>query len=113
MEASEQDVSPAALAAASIADAENGISRLIPTRDVEEDGVSPDAVDFHKERLRLARHVLIGLAVIFVFVMVGYVWVSARSHGAEAAKEVFDFVKISFPPIVTLILGAYFKGKSD
>ncbi|KWA65531.1 hypothetical protein WL28_25405 [Burkholderia ubonensis] len=80
--------------------------------DVDESGVKPDAAEF-QERLKLAKHVLLWLALIFIFVVVGFVWVSTLKFGADAAKEVFDFVKISFPPIVTLILGAYFKGKND
>jgi len=80
---------------------------------IQSEELTSDAADFDVQRLRLARHILCALAAIFIFVVIGYVWVSARSHGSEAAKEVFEFVKETFPPIVTLILGAYFTRKSD
>jgi hypothetical protein len=80
--------------------------------DIDASGVNVGAAEF-QERIKLARHVLMGLGGIFVFVIIGYVWVSARSKGASAAKDVFEFVKETFPPIVTLILGAYFTRKNE
>jgi preprotein translocase subunit SecY len=64
--------------------------------------------DPEKERMTLAKYVLFGLVLLFLLSFLAYV-VKYPGLDDKAAKEVFDFVKVSFPPIVTLILGAYFK----
>jgi len=71
-----------------------------------------NGVEFNveKAKLRLAAWVLCGLAVLFALALASYVF-KASFVDSTATKEVFDFVKVSFPPIVTLILGAYFKSK--
>jgi hypothetical protein len=68
--------------------------------------------DIEKEKIQLARLVLAGLAALFFVVCIFYVMKSDDVNNA-AAKEVFDFVREAFPPIVTLVLGAYFTRKSD
>ena len=66
--------------------------------------------DMEKEKIHLARWVLAGLLILFILSFVAYV-AKLTFIDEAATKEVFDFVKVSFPPIVTLILGAYFKSK--
>ncbi|PRY03784.1 hypothetical protein [Paraburkholderia sp. BL25I1N1] len=68
--------------------------------------------DIEKEKINLARWVLTGLATLFLIACLFYVAKSDYVSNA-AAKEVFDFVREAFPPIVTLVLGAYFTRKSD
>jgi hypothetical protein len=68
--------------------------------------------DIEKEKIHLARWVLAGLAGLFLVACFFYVAKSDSINNA-AAKEVFDFVREAFPPIVTLVLGAYFTRKSD
>jgi hypothetical protein len=66
-------------------------------------------VDFNPERARLdlARAVLIGIFILTLFVTSIY----AFSDDTSRSKEIFEFFKISIPPIVTLILGAYFRNE--
>ncbi len=66
------------------------------------------SVGFNVEqaKMRLALWVLAGLASLFAGSTLIYAFDNVAS-----AKDIFDFVKVSFPPIVTLILGAYFKSK--
>lgn len=68
--------------------------------------------DIEKEKIHLAKWVLAGLAVLFLVACLFYV---AKSDNISnvAAKEVFDFVREAFPPIVTLVLGAYFTRKAE
>ncbi|MGV7245533.1 hypothetical protein [Caballeronia sp. M23-90] len=66
--------------------------------------------DVEKERLRLAKWVLLGLAVLFFASLLAYV-TKVSFLNSDSTKEAFGFVRESFPPIVTLILGAYFRSK--
>ena len=71
-----------------------------------------EAFDIEKERLALARSVLAGLAGLFLIASCAHI-ASGESIDAAAAKEVFDFVKGAFPPLVALVLGAYFTRRCD
>nr|VFK65837.1 MAG: hypothetical protein BECKUNK1418G_GA0071005_107113 [Candidatus Kentron sp. UNK]VFK71574.1 MAG: hypothetical protein BECKUNK1418H_GA0071006_107213 [Candidatus Kentron sp. UNK] len=56
------------------------------------------------ERLRFARQILLGLAVICVAVFVGYAWYP----GNKALIAIFELVKIGILPLATLIVAFYF-----
>nr|VFK13580.1 MAG: hypothetical protein BECKLPF1236B_GA0070989_104912 [Candidatus Kentron sp. LPFa] len=56
------------------------------------------------ERLKFARQILLGLAVICVAVFVGYAWYP----GNKALIAIFELVKIGILPLATLIVAFYF-----
>ncbi|RQZ27476.1 hypothetical protein DIE16_31380 [Burkholderia sp. Bp9090] len=68
--------------------------------------------DMEKERIALARLVLLWLAILFVLTLGAYITKSAYIDSGSA-KAVFEFVREAFPPIVTLVLGAYFTRRGD
>jgi uncharacterized membrane protein len=61
-----------------------------------------------KEKLNLAKWVLFGLLILSFYVISIYTF-----RVGDQSKEVFEFFKIAIPPIVTLILGAYFKNNGE
>jgi len=65
---------------------------------------SPETIAYHpdKERLSLAKSVLLGLTIIFVLSMVLFVC------SPEQGRAIFEIASHGIPPIVTLILGYYF-----
>lgn len=75
-------------------------------------GFAKDDVNIEIEKLALARLVLGGLGLLFLVSSCAHV-AKGQYIDATAAKEVFDFVREAFPPLVTLVLGAYFTRKSD
>jgi hypothetical protein len=64
--------------------------------------------NLQRERMVLAKWVLFGLFVLTVLTFVLYL----HADG-DKGKDIFEFLKISVPPIVTLILTAYFKEGRD
>lgn len=60
-----------------------------------------------KARLVLAYSVLGGVLLLILASSIAYVALSPST--VDAAKEVFDFVKGFGPPLVTLVLGFYFR----
>jgi hypothetical protein len=64
--------------------------------------------DVDRERMHLARWVLLGLFILSLVTFYTYVY-----QVGEQSKAIFDFYKVAVPPIVTLILGAYFKHGRD
>jgi hypothetical protein len=64
--------------------------------------------DPDRERLNLAKWVLLGLFLLSLVTFYVYVY-----QASEQSKALFDFYKVAVPPIVRLILGAYFKNGRD
>ncbi|MDG2510975.1 hypothetical protein [Stenotrophomonas maltophilia] len=60
-----------------------------------------------KARLVMAYWVLGAVLVLMILSSVGYILLS--EHTSAAAKEVFDFFKGFGPPLITLVLGFYFR----
>jgi hypothetical protein len=60
-----------------------------------------------KARLVMAYSVLFGVLLLILVSSITYVALSPSSF--NAAKEVFEFVKGFGPPLVTLVLGFYFR----
>jgi hypothetical protein len=61
------------------------------------------------------RHLLhfgVGVLAVLVCLLVAASWVYLWSdeHHFLVGKEIFEFAKITLPPIATLILGFYFRG---
>jgi len=57
-------------------------------------------------------HFGVGVLTVLVCLMVAASWVYLWSdeHHLLVGKEIFEFAKITLPPIATLILGFYFRG---
>ena len=60
-----------------------------------------------KHLLFFASNVLMVLVVLMVAASWTYFW--SDSNHLQTGKEIFEFAKISLPPIATLILGFYFR----
>ncbi|KVD26433.1 hypothetical protein [Burkholderia ubonensis] len=77
-------------------------------------GFDANEVSFNieKEKIALARLVLLGLAILFGVSFVAYV-AKCQYIDGNSAKTAFEFVREAFPPIVTLVLGAYFTRRGD
>jgi len=58
--------------------------------------------------LSFGRNVLAVLVVLMVMACWVYLW-SDKDH-LQIGKDIFEFAKITLPPIATLILGFYFRG---
>ena len=58
--------------------------------------------------LNFGSNVLIVLVLLMVAATWAYLW-SDANH-LQTGKEIFEFAKITLPPIATLILGFYFRG---
>ncbi|WP_233850458.1 hypothetical protein [Paraburkholderia sp. HD33-4] len=92
-----------------------GVEKSLDLTEAGDAGFSSGSVknfDIEKEKIYLARWVLAGLASLFLMACLLYIAKSDYIDNA-AAKEIFDFVREAFPPIVTLVLGAYFTRKSE
>ena len=63
------------------------------------------------ERLRLAFAVLTGTAIFFVYSSLCMLF--ANDKHAQEATALFDFAKSFGAPIITLVLGFYFRGESS
>jgi hypothetical protein len=64
-----------------------------------------------KVRLGLALKILGTLALIFL--LAGAALIYGPCERLAQAKDIFDFVKTSVPPIVTLVIGFYFRSESQ
>lgn len=62
-----------------------------------------------KDRARLVMAYWVLGAVLFLMVLSAVAYVGVSCSPSEAAKEVFEFVKGFGPPLVTLVLGFYFR----
>lgn len=67
-------------------------------------GESAHAEISGKERLQLAREILVGLALFCAFILVGY----GFNPASEAFKAMFELVKIGALPVLPLVLSFYF-----
>jgi hypothetical protein len=75
----------------------------------EEIGTPTELPPEDKARLRLAYSVLIGTATFFVY---SSLWMLlAPADRADEAAALFDFAKSFGAPIITLVLGFYFRGE--
>ena len=63
-----------------------------------------------RARLSIAVKVLGAIAVIII--LAGMAMVFGPDNRVEEAKSLFDFVKTIAPPIVTLVLGFYFRSET-
>jgi hypothetical protein len=78
--------------------------------EVEEDiGTPTELPPEDKARLKLASSVLIGTVVFFILSAACVMF--APADRAQQAAELFDFAKSFGAPIITLVLGFYFRGE--
>jgi hypothetical protein len=66
-----------------------------------------------KDRARLTLAYAILGGVLALFLLAGAALLFASSEQTEAAKTLFDFAKSFGPPIVTLVIGFYFRSEGD
>ncbi|MFM2344920.1 MAG: hypothetical protein RLZZ210_1532 [Pseudomonadota bacterium] len=57
------------------------------------------------DRLIFAKQILLGLALICIVILIAY----GINPENKAMQAIFDFIKVGALPIVTLIIGFYFK----
>lgn len=62
-----------------------------------------------QDLLRFARHILICLLVLSFTVMLMYYFSDRQGTNEVAAKEIFEVVKIGVLPLVSLVIGFYFR----
>jgi len=60
-----------------------------------------------REKFKAAKQILFGLAMLYVFT------ISAYLVNPTAGEKFLDIITISFPPLTTLILAAYFRDKTN
>lgn len=60
-----------------------------------------------KEKFTAAKQILLGLAILYIFTICAYL---CRPHDGE---KLLTIVTVTFPPIATLILAAYFRDKAN
>jgi hypothetical protein len=58
--------------------------------------------------LSFGSNVLLAVVSLMVLTSWTYLW-SDKDH-LQTGKEIFEFAKITLPPIATLVLGFYFRG---
>jgi len=59
-----------------------------------------------RDKFRAAKQILLGLAVLYVVTIIVYI------IRPQAGAKLLDITTITFPPLATLILTAYFREKS-
>lgn len=60
-----------------------------------------------REKFKAAKQILLGLAFLYIFTIVTYV-IRPNEGG-----KLLDIITITFPPLATLILAAYFRDKTN
>lgn len=58
-----------------------------------------------KEKFTAAKQILLGLAILYVFTVTAYL---LRPNG----EKLLTIITVTFPPLATLILAAYFRDKN-
>ena len=58
-----------------------------------------------KEKFTAAKQILLGLGILYVFTIMAYLL-------RPEASKLLDIITVTFPPIATLILAAYFRDKN-
>jgi hypothetical protein len=59
-----------------------------------------------KEKFRAAKQILLGLAILYILTLVAYL------IRPNEGSKLIDISHVTFPPLATLILAAYFREKS-
>jgi len=76
--------------------------------------VNPNTLEFpgtigkisEREKFHAAKQILFGLSLLYIFTVIAYLL-----RPVEGAK-LLDIITVSFPPLATLILAAYFRDKN-
>lgn len=74
-------------------------------------GFATELTPQEKARLTLARWIL--GAVLLLFLCAATALLFSPDNRVDQAKEFFEFVKSFGPPIVTLVIGFYFRGETS
>lgn len=62
------------------------------------------------ELFRFARHILLGIMILYIMILIGYVWMVYKQLDASLLS---DLLKATFPPLVFLVIGAFFREKGE
>lgn len=60
-----------------------------------------------REKFKAAKQILFGLAVLYVFTVTAYM------IKPNEGSKLLDIITVTFPPLATLILAAYFRDKPN
>lgn len=79
--------------------------------DLGEGKIQPTSLEFpgtigkltEREKFHAAKQILMGIAILYVFTVLAYMW------NTVAGSKLLDIITVTFPPLATLILAAYFK----
>lgn len=68
----------------------------------------PGSIDkiTEKEKFHAAKQILFGLSILYIFTVIAYLLRPAEG------EKLLDIVTVTFPPLATLILAAYFRDKT-
>lgn len=58
-----------------------------------------------REKFKAAKQILLGLAVLYLFTLIAYL------VRPDEGNKLLDITTVTFPPLATLILAAYFRDK--
>jgi hypothetical protein len=88
---------------------DTGSNGKVHLESIERELGAVDELDPAKVRLNLAKWILIGVFVIFAGSAAALLY--APNDRLEQAKAIFEFAKAFGPPIVTLVIGFYFRSE--
>ncbi len=58
-----------------------------------------------REKFKAAKQILLGLAILYVLTIMAFMW------RPNEGNKLLDITTVTFPPLATLILAAYFRDK--
>lgn len=58
-----------------------------------------------REKFKAAKQILLGLAILYLFTLIAYLL------RPDEGNKLLDITTVTFPPLATLILAAYFRDK--
>jgi hypothetical protein len=82
----------------------------LPKIDISEQGDSKAVSEVTgQDLLRFARHILLCLFALSCAVMLLYYFSDRKGTNEVAAKEIFEVIKVGVLPLVSLVIGFYFR----
>lgn len=62
------------------------------------------------ELFKFARQILAGILGLYTLILIGYIWMVYKGLDASLLS---DLLKSTFPPLVFLVIGAFFREKAE
>jgi hypothetical protein len=85
-----------------------GQTILLDAKQIGRSNLPGGGVVTQKHLLFFGSNVLLVVVGLMILASWTYIW-SDKDH-LQTGKEIFEFAKVTLPPIATLILGFYFRG---